>query len=971
MLSMNNWNWLRQAVICSVGASLVIGLWGCIEPMESTVLRPPRISWADSVLSTMNLGSKVAQMIMVDLNSPADISSETQRNAFLRHTLGGRAGGIVLFAGDPLEYAPWIEWIQNQSNIPKLVALDAEWGAGYRMKGMTRFPNAMAIAASGRSQLAYNIGSETARQASTMGISVLFAPVADVLTNPRNPVIGTRAWSDNPDSVALYANAFAKGVQSQGLMPVAKHFPGHGDTFEDSHTNLPISNRSESNFFDVDLKPFRVLINDSIGGIMSAHIVEKGHSFSDPLPSTLSRRLLTDLLRDSLRFEGIIFSDALNMAGVTAFGTSGEVAVQAVIAGIDVLLMPPDPNAAHAALVAAVKDGQISESRIDSSVVRILRAKDKLSLQKRVRFTDLNSILKIVTSKESQDEAWFVGRNAVTILKNEGVLPILEENGSILLISADFRAYSDSSQDPARQLAAALESGSHNSVAHIKLDASNWARYMTRIGSQAENKTTVIFADFIGITPVRNWNRIKFLSELASSKVSTIVLDHASPYAALQTPETVSVHLIGYDASTAMIKATADVLFGMSAASGQLPLQLSDKYPRGFGLKLPQTFASLSSAGSSSMDATVLHKLDAILGAAVTDRAFPAASVAVGRGNNIVKRTDFGQFTYESSRDVNENDVFDLASLTKVIATTTAIMQLYEKGLIDLNRPVADYLPEFGVGGKGSVTIWDLLTHTGGLIPFIPFYSKGIYDGKEVRSRILGDSLSYEPGSKFAYSDFGPITLAWMIERITGEKFSSYTRDHIFIPLMMHHTGFKTVKSGIVNDAVPTEKDTYYRFRTLQGEVHDETAWVLGGTAGHAGLFSNANDLAKFAAMMANDGQMGDHYFLKPETIRKFTTKVNPFGDHTRALGWDTKSATGYSSAGSKFGPRSFGHTGFTGTSFWIDPDTDVFVILLTNRVYPTRNNSAHVPIRPEIANIAFSALQTAHTVGESVAESP
>lgn len=948
---------MKICLLSGVCTLVLLVLSGCQQKETPGVYRSGSVSWADSVFESLSLESKVAQMIMIDFDNPGDISDQDDRDSFTQKTLNGRVGGLVLFAGDPVKYAPWIEWSQANAALPQLVAIDAEWGVGFRLEGMTRFPNAMAIAASGSPELAYQVGAETARQARTVRISVLFAPVADVLTNPMNPVIGTRAWSDDPDSVATYSKAFAKGVRDGGLLAVAKHFPGHGDTFEDSHFKLPVSERSETAFFDVDLKPFRALIADSLDAIMTAHILPKGHSFSDSVPSTLSKRVMRDLLRDSLHFEGLIFSDALNMNGVTLLGEPGEIAVRAVLAGVDVLLMPPDPMEAYEAVVAAVKSGEIDQARIDSSALRILRAKEKLQLNRRTGFTDLNAVLDVVTSRESQDAGWFAARKGVTLLKNDGGLPLTDPSESVLLISSDFRKYADPDMQPAKQLLDAMASRAPDRTSLHVLDPRAWRKSLASLRLQTQGKTSVVFADFIGSIPVNGWDRLEFLSELVKMNDSVVVVEHGSPFAAINTPIDVAGHIVAYDASPGMISAVADVLFGLSATSGRLPVHISPAYPRGFGIKIPQSFASRSSAEAASMDQYRLDQIDTVLRNAVSEKAFPAAAVVVGRGSNIVKRTDYGQLTYGQSRRLNEHDVFDLASMTKVVATTTAIMQLYESGLIDLHRPVADYLPEFGINGKGSVTIWDLLTHTGGLIPFIPFYTVGIFKADEVRSRILGDSLTYEPGSRSSYSDFGLITLAWMVERITGKPFRDYTRDNIFAPLSMHDTGFKEVNRGVIENAVPTEKDEYFRHRTLQGEVHDETAFTLGGTAGHAGLFSSANDLGKFAAMLANQGRVGEHYFLKPETIRRFTTKVNRHGDHTRALGWDTKSLSGYTSAGNRFGPLSFGHTGFTGTSLWVDPDSHLYVILLTNRVYPTRDNTAHVPIRPQIANIAYSAL--------------
>ena len=950
----------RWLFILGAFCTLMVLPIGCSPSLEETNTIPEAVAdpfpWSDSLLTAMNLESKIAQMIMVDFPSELQLESEKDRNKLWQHTLQGRSGGVILFAGKPLEYGRWIEWMQSQSVVPQLVGLDAEWGAGYRLQGMTRFPNAMTIAASQQTDLAYSIGKETARQAATIGVSVLFAPVADVLTNPSNPVIGTRSWSDDPDSVAAYASAYARGVRDAGLLEVAKHFPGHGDTATDSHTSLPKSDRTNEQF-DGDLKPFSVLIQDSLSAVMTAHIIPSGHSYADDRPSTLSHRIVTELLRDSLRFEGVVFSDALNMAGVTNVGTPAEVAVQSIQAGIDVLLMPPNPEDAFRAIVRAVQDGGITPARIDSSVQKILRAKERLGFATKHVFVDQNASLLAVTEEETGNKAWFAGRNSVTLLRNDGQLPFDQVATPIVLITADHKTYDGTISSPAKKLFNAFQERAFGPVSWVEIDPRDWQTSMLSLTKSMQRDVLVVFADFVGTSSVSGWRRYPFIERLASLGPRVVVADFGSPYVALKTPPSVSGEVLGYDESLGMILAVSDIMFGLSPAVGKLPIHLSDSFPRGFGLSTPSSAVVLASPESVSMSSRQLKKLDRSLDAAVFDHAFSAAALLIGRGSTIVKQANFGEFTYDSGRELQSSDRFDMASLTKVIATTTAIMQLYEADKIDLYRPVADYLPEFGNGGKEQITIWDLLTHTGGLIPFRPFYAQGVTTGKEVRERILNDSLAYSPGSESKYSDFGPITLAWMIERITGESFAEYTQNHIFQPLGMNRTGYNSIRKGAVSNAVPTEKDEYFRFRTLQGEVHDETAYLLGGTAGHAGLFSTAQDLALFASMLVNDGKHGDVQFLKPETIRLFSTKVDPFGDHTRALGWDTKSPTGYSSAGSHFGPRSFGHTGFTGTSLWIDPDSHLFVILLTNRVYPTRDNRGHIPIRPLVADLAFEAI--------------
>ncbi len=924
--------------------------------------RPPveesSTSWADSSLASMTLEEKAGQMIMVALPAPADITSRSAREDVQTLLQDNQPGGVVLFAGNPLTHSVWVEWAQQQSGIPLLVGLDAEWGAGYRLEDFTRFPDAMAIAATGSEENAFYSGIETAREAASVGINVLFAPTVDVNTNPSNPVIGTRSFSDSPDSVSLYAGAFARGVRSQGLIPVAKHFPGHGSTSRDSHVDLPVAERDDDAFMSIDMHPFTSLISDSLEAIMTAHIVARGHSFEDSVASTFSRRLLTHLLRDSLGFEGLIFSDALNMAGATSLGSGEEIAVRAVEAGVDVLLMPESAQAARFAIINAVRTGRLSASRIDSSVARILRAKEARQLDQRYRHTNVAEILSVVGSDDAQNRAVWMAREAVTVLKDDALLPLSGERASTLLISVDFRSYSSSGGDPANSFRLKMEERNGGRLTHIAVNPRSWISSMPSIQSALSTHHKVVFADYTGIVPVFGWDRRRMLTDITSLTDRLVYISFGSPYALTDVPDSAASILQSYDASPAMAEASADVLYGMSSSSGRLPVFVSERFPRGSGMLLQQQVSSAGSPASADMDVRSLKEIDSLIRAAIADSAFPTASFAVGRDNVIARQGAFGYHTFERNRGLQEDDLFDLASLTKVIATTTAIMQLYEAGIIDLDRPVADYLPAFGQNGKGSVTIRDLLTHTGGLIPFRPFHMQGVRTSAEVKRRILADTLAYEPGTQSRYSDFGPITLAWMIEELSGMPFDDYVRENIFDPLSMYDTGYLKVRRGRVENAVPTEIDDYFRNRALQGEVHDETAYLLGGTAGHAGLFSNAEDLARFAGMLIAQGRVGDRIFLRPETLRRFTTRVANHHNHTRALGWDTKSMNGYSSAGQYFGPRSFGHTGFTGTSFWVDPDSRLFVILLTNRVYPTRNNRKHIPVRPAIANQTFEAFR-------------
>lgn len=946
---------------------LGIALTGCDLTVPSPV-ESESVSWADSVLASMTLEEKVGQMMMVDLSPSGSLSDPDTRTAMKERMQGLQPGGVILFAAEPLETGMLVSWAQHVSSIPLLVALDAEWGAGYRLEGFSRFPDAMALSATGNPDHARFSGRTTARQAATVGINVLFAPTVDVNVNPANPVIGTRAWSDHPDSVVAFAGAFIEGVAEEGLLPVMKHFPGHGGTSRDSHSELPVANSSLDVFERVHVKPFRDLLADSLAAIMSAHIIPEGHLYSDTAAATFSPRILTDLLRDSLGYRGLVFTDALNMAGAASAGSAAERTIKAVLAGADIVLMPPDPASTKLALINAVRSGRISVERIDSSVSRILHRKERLALDQRSLAMDPEGLFAALDDRETTARMRYMAREAVTVLKDDAVLP-LSPSSSMAMISIDHRARNRGPEGPAYRFRDELNDRSGQEINLVEVSPGNWTGQIPTILRNAREHDVLVVADYTGNTPVFGWNQVQFLRDIASGPATVVYVSLDKPYALPDIADIPSVILQSYDASDAMAAGTADILFGLAEARGRLPVQVSADWPRGSGLSLPARYAAPGPAETVSLDSKALRELLPLLDRAVADSAFATAAVAVGRDLTVAYQGLHGYHTFDRLRPLEERDLFDLASLTKVISTTTAIMLLVEDGLVDLERPVADYLPAFGQNGKGMVTVRDLLSHVGGLIPFVPFHMQGVRSGAEVRRRILSDSLAYEPGSTSRYSDFGPITLAWMTEAITGERFDQFVARRVFEPLTMVDTGYRSNSSRNIPNAVPTETDDYFRFRTLQGEVHDETAWLLGGTAGHAGLFSTVRDLTRFAGMLARDGRVGDTVFIRPETLRRFATAVDEEGRHTRALGWDTKSMHGYSSAGSRFGPRSFGHTGFTGTSFWYDPDTHLYVILLTNRVYPTRDNRKHIPVRPAVADVAFKALDAGLIRNKTTAE--
>ena len=925
-------------------------------------------AWAEATLAEMTLEEKVSQLFssyayayFKSADSPA-----YQRLVDLVERFG--VGGVIFFQGEPMEQAVLANDLQARARWPLLVSQDMEWGAGMRIERATSLPRTMAFGATRDAELAYAAGYLTAQEARAVGVHQIFAPVADVNNNPRNPIINVRSYGERPALVAEMVGAFVRGAQAGGAIATAKHFPGHGDTATDSHLGLPVLPHSRARLDALELVPFQAAIEAGVMSIMTGHLAFPEVEPNAALPASLSRRVTTGLLREEMGFGGLVVTDALNMSGVAKLYGTGEAAVRALEAGADMLLFSNDEYAARAAILRALQAGRLVEERIDASVRRVLQAKAWAGLDRK-RQVELEDVRRHVSTPLHEAFAETAARASLTLLRNENdLLPLLEGDQRILSVTlsdGESPSTGDTFNGHLRRVAPPS-----SRITTRLLDRRSHDTDYQQVLREATRYDVVLVPTYVR---VRSWSgRIRlsaehqrFLNGLVAQGTPVVVISFGNPYLALGL-EQPAAYVAAYGAADVSQEAAAEALVGQSPFAGRLPVSIPGLYAYGAGLQLPQAMPRRGYPEAVGMTTPALFPVDSLLRAAVADSAFPGAAVAIGRGDVIVKQGGYGYFTYDAFQPVTPQSRFDLASLTKVVATTTAAMLLYEGGRLDLDAPVARYLPAFGQNGKEKITIRQLLTHTAGLIPFRPFYKMaGMTSREAVLEAILAEKPVYEPGTESRYSDLGFITLALVVEAITGRPFAEYTQEAIFEPLGMTRTGFRRTDParrgqavGGDSTVVPTEVDETFRKRLVQGEVHDETAFLLGGTAGHAGLFSTAEDLARFAAMLTGGGRGGGRPFLKPETIALFTTPVDPTRRrHTRALGWDTKSPEGYSSAGQHFGPGSFGHTGFTGTSLWIDPDQRLFAILLTNRVYPTRENRRHVAVRPQLADLAYRAI--------------
>lgn len=916
--------------------------------------------WTARQVAALSLSEKVSQLFAVQAYGYYVSEDDPAWRSLVDLVERFGAGGVIFFQGDPLEQVVMTNALQRRARLPLLVSQDMEWGAGMRVERTTTFPRAMAVGASRNPDFAYATGYVTAREARALGVHHLFAPVADVNNNPFNPVINARSYGEDPQLVAAMVRAFVQGVHDGGAIATLKHFPGHGDTAVDSHADLPVLPISPARLDSLELVPFRAAIAQGVGSVMTGHLALPQLEPDVRVPASLSPDVTERLLREQLGFEGLIVTDALNMHGVTKHFSTGEIAVRALEAGADMLLMSEDPYAARAAILEAVGTGRLSEARIDASVRRVLAAKERLGLPQE-RFVEPAAVMGRVATHAHQAAAAVVAQQGLTLLRNEGpVLPLTPAQRLLVLTLSD----GDDASDSAPFVQALRGAGAARLTSRFLGTRARAADFDAALAEVAGHDV-VLVPTYVRVRS--GTGRINlpeaqqaFLERVVAAGRPVVLLAFGNPYVVMGlTPP--AAYVAAYGGSDALQEAAAEALYGQVAFGGRLPITIPGVYPFGAGLTLPQTALRRGLPEEAGLDSRTLARADSLVRARIDAKAFPGAALAVGRGGVLAKLDAYGYATYEARRPVTPQSLFDMASLTKVIATTTAAMLLYEEGRLDLDAPVVRYLPAFGQRGKAHVTIRHLLTHTSGLIPFRPYHQMGLRTRAEVVDAIMADSLVYATGSDMRYSDLGVITLGLVLEQVAGQPLDVFARARIFEPLGMTRTGFRPVGAANVpadSLVVPTEVDAAFRKRLVQGEVHDETAWLLGGVAGHAGLFSTAEDLARFAYMLVHEGQVGGKAFLKPETIRLFTTPAAP-GRHTRALGWDTKSPSGYSSAGQRFGPRSFGHTGFTGTSLWIDPDQRLFVILLTNRVHPTRENRQIIEVRAELADLVYEALRT------------
>ncbi|MGA8853362.1 MAG: glycoside hydrolase family 3 N-terminal domain-containing protein [Christiangramia sp.] len=938
---------------------------------------PQQKIWVDSVYDSMDLKERVGQLFMASIWSENDNEADSIRKQIKENHIGG----LIFSKGGPVKQAQLTNEFQEMSEVPLLIGMDAEWGLAMRLDSTFALPWNMTLGAIQDNKLIEEAGAAISRHAKRLGVHFNFAPVVDINTNPDNPIIGNRSFGEDKINVTEKALAFMNGMHREGVLSSAKHFPGHGDTDSDSHKTLPTVTFSSERINEVELYPYKELIPNGLSSIMVAHLNVPALESKDGRPASLSKNIITDILKKNMGFNGLIFTDALDMKGVSRDKEPGEVDLDAFIAGNDVLLMSEDIGKASASIIDAVNSGLISEKRLELSVKKILYAKYKVGLND---FKPISTNFLIEELSTSTDEALLeeLYENAITLLKNnKAVVPIKkleqkkiayvnfgDDDGSPFL--EQMRKYSKVDWVKAEklpELLEKLEDYNYVVVGFHKSNSSPWASYK--------------FSD----------RELVWLHEIAR-KNKTILSLFTRPYALLDIKSFANLEgiIVGYQNHPVAQKKTAQVLFGAVNAKGKLPVSVKDEFPVGTGF-MTKNISRLAygSPETVGMNSTKLKKIDSIINYAIDKKMAPGAQILVARKGKVVYQKNFGYQTYEKELPITDTTVYDLASLTKILATLPMVMQLDEKDVLNFDTKLGDMIPSFKDSNKKNIRLQDMLMHYARFQAWIPFYvstldrkTRKLSDtyyrstpSEEFNTQVadkmyirkdIGDTIvdiirksDLERKLEYKYSDLPYYLLKYYLEAYYNTTLQNLTQEHLYKKLGANYTGYLPRTRFDTLQIAPTENDELWRHQVVRGYVHDQGAAMQGGIGGHAGLFSNANDVAKIMQTYLNGGSYGGEKFVDKETIDKYNTCYYCEDDVRRGVGFDKPQLKDVGPTCNCVSMMSFGHSGFTGTFAWADPEEEIVYVFLSNRTYPDSNNRKliHEDIRSEIQKVIYESI--------------
>jgi beta-N-acetylhexosaminidase len=1000
---------------------LLMGQANSSKSQKACFLETPT-PWADSVFKQLTLEQKIGQLFMAAAWSDPkhkDYDPGGIQELIKKYNIGG----LIFMQGSPYKQAKLTNQYQSLTEIPLLIAMDAEWGLGMRLDSTIAYPRQLTLGASNNDSLIYLFGCEMARQLKRLGVHVSFSPVVDINNNPKNPVISNRAFGEDKEIVTSQSIMYMQGLQNNGVLACAKHFPGHGDTETDSHKDLPLIAFNKERLDSLELYPYRQLIKKGLGSVMTAHLYVPAIDDAPNVPSTLSPKVINGLLRDEMKFDGLIFTDAMNMQGVAKYYSSGEADLQALIAGNDVILFSQNIPLAIQKIKAAVDSGLISMKTINQHCMRVLKTKEWAGLN-HIQSVDTKGLYDDLNSAPAQILRRKLVEQSITVIKNQDdLVPLNTLTGKrIAVVSVGTDKDSPFAQSISHYCRADFFSMEKNPGFNASIALrDSLSKYDVVIAGllNTSNKTSKNF----GVT-----NESARILNSIGADTKVILAVFANPYAIdiLKDLSNIETIVVSYQDDEMTEEVTAEVITGAISAQGVLPVTACSDFAQGAGICtnggnrlrwVEPEFLGLRGnitpdqnvhqldvqpSGNPSGDyeedmmednfnksgtsEDALARIDQIAKSGITKGAYPGCRVLISKDGNVVYDKSFGTLNWKDNEPVNTNTMYDLASITKVASTTLSAMKLVDMGKLDVEKKLGDYLVFPQGNPYADVSIKNMLSHCAGFTPWIPFYQHTIKDGKlssdiyrtraepgfslqvangiyiidSYRDSIFNTIISTPISSErtYNYSDLGYYFMQRIVEKQSGVTLDQFVKDNFYNPLGLSSMTYNPLKGENKSNIAPTENDQTFRSQHLKGYVHDQGAAMMGGVAGHAGLFSTAQDLAVVMQMLMDNGSYGGRQYITPETILLFNTRH--FSGNRRGLGFDKPSLSpGNGSTCRQAGNLSFGHTGFTGTMCWADPETGIVFVFLSNRVNPDAENKKlqQLNIRTEIQAEAYKAF--------------
>jgi beta-glucosidase-like glycosyl hydrolase/CubicO group peptidase (beta-lactamase class C family) len=935
-------------------------------------------AWVDSVYNQLSFDEKVGQLFMVAAYSNKD---EAHNKSIDKLVEENKIGGLIFFQGGPVRQAKLTNRYQAKSKVPMFIGIDAEWGLSMRLDSTYRYPWNMTLGAVQDMKLIEKAGNQMAKQSKRMGIHFNFAPVVDINTNPKNPIIGNRSFGETKENVTLRALALMKGLQDEGVYATAKHFPGHGDTSTDSHHTLPIVKFDKNRLDAVELYPYKELIKNGLASVMVAHLNVPSIEPRENYPTSISYNVVTNILKNELQFEGLIFTDALNMKGASNFKKPGDVDLEAFLAGNDVLLFAENVPVAIKKFNEAKKEGRLTEERLAYSVKKILAYKYKANLHNYQPIV-LENLYNDLNAVEFEALNYQLYENAVTVIKNDTKsIPIAQ-------LDKEKIAYVKLGNDTSDVFLAQLKN--YANVTEIT------SKNLDNVLTELEGYTKVIIGYHKSDGAWRNHNltfrELLWINQIGKQN-DVILTFFTKPYSLLTIKnfESIETIIIGYQNNAISQTVVPQVIFGAIGSKGKLPVSIEEHFKVNEGIEtLAIQRLGFEMPENVGMDSKILTKIDAIAKLAIDKKMTPGLQIVVARKGKVVYQKSFGNHTYdEGAPKVQNTDLYDIASLTKIIGTLPNVMQEFDKGNLTLETKLKAMLPVFKGSNKEDASVLDMLTHQARFQPWIPFYkatldslnkpseqyyrtrptvefqlkvAEDLYLRRDYNDTILKVIADSEllPKKQYKYSDFSFILFKEYLERENGKSLEYLAENNFYKHLGATSLTYNPLHKFDKSVIIPTENDNYFRYQAVHGYVHDMAAAMQGGISGHAGLFSNALDIAKVMQMYLQKGNYGGKQFITEETLQKFNTCYFCKDGNRRGVGFDKPQLGNEGPTCGCVSLTSFGHTGFTGTMTWADPEKEIVYVFLSNRTFPDSNASNKLSkenIRENIQKVIYESI--------------